>query len=179
MTADVVDAPVIRVTRGVWTESSVEALLREARPDGSPVSQAGRALLERLGDDAHLLDLDDAPLGSAWLSKAGPLNATFLIHVVVQGFDEPVSEQSVRTALLNGLRRAAAFGIESVALPPLGVGAGNLDHERSAAVMVETILYHLEQGQSPMVFEIVVASEYEEEVFRRAAGPHAPPDEPA
>jgi len=179
MTEQRAGGPSIRIVRGLWTESRTEALLREARPDGGPVSQAGRMLLERLGDEASLLDLDDAPLGSAWLSKAGPLPADFLIHVVVQGFDEPVTEHSVRNALLNGLRRASAFGIESVALAPLGVGAGNLDHERSAAVMVETIGGHLEQGQPPAVFEIVVASDYEEEVFRRAAAPYAPPDVPA
>jgi len=166
----------IRVVRGIWTESGTEALLREARPDGGAVSQSGRALLERLGDEAHLLDLDDAPLGSAWLSPAGSLPASFLIHVVVQGLDEPVTEHSVRMALLNGLRRAAAFGIESVALPPLGIGAGNLEPERSAAVMIETIGEHLEQGEAPTVFEVVVGSDYEEDVFRRAATPYAPPD---
>jgi len=170
----------IRVVRGTFTEARTEALLRETRPDGGPVSQSGRALLERLGEDAsRLLDLDEAPAGSAWLSPAGPLPASFLIHLVVQGIDEPVSEQTVRTALTNGLRRAAAFGIESVALPPLGVGAGNLDHERSAELIVQTIGEHLEQGQPPLVFEIVVGSDYEEDVYRRAAAPYAPPDVPA
>lgn len=164
----------IRIVRGVLTESASEALLRETRPDGAVVSPAGKALLGRLGEAAHLLQLDDAPLGSAWISPAGPLAASFLIHLVVQGVDEPVSEDSVRLALTNGLRRAAAFGIESVALPPLGVGAGNLDHERAARVVMDTIGRHLEQGRPPWVFEIVVASDYEEDVFRRAAARSLP-----
>lgn len=164
----------IRVRRGALTEAATEALLRETRPDGAVVSPAGRALLGRLGEAAHLLELDDAPLGSAWISPAGPLAASFLIHLVVQGTDEPVSEESVRASLTNGLRRAAAFGIESVALPPLGVGAGNLDHERAARIVVETLAAHLEQGRPPSVFEVVVASEYEEDVFRRAAARYLP-----
>jgi len=166
----------LRVVRGVWTESEAEALLREAGPDGGAVSPSGRALLQRLGTEADLLDLDDAPVGSAWLSRSGSLSASFLIHVVIQGRDEPVTETSVRTALRNGLRRAAEFGIESVALPPLGVGAGKLDHERSAVLVVETLAEHLEQGGAPTVFEIVVASDYEEEVFGRAAAAFERPD---
>ena len=164
----------IRIVRGVLTEATSEALLRETRPDGAVVSPSGKALLGRLGDDAHLLELDDAPVGSAWLSPAGPLAASFLIHLVVQGTDEPVTPESVRLALTNGLRRAAAFGIESVALPPLGVGAGNLDHERSARIVVDAIGDHLEQGRPPSVFEVVVTSDYEEEVFRRAAARYLP-----
>lgn len=162
----------IRVVRGVLTETTSEAVLRETRPDGAVVSPPGRELLSRLGRAAHLLDLDDAPVGSAWLTPAGPLGASFLIHLVVQGMDEPLSVESVRLALTNGIRRAAAFGVESVALAPLGVGAGNLDHEHSARVTVDAIGAHLEQGQAPLVFEIFVANEYEEEVFRRAAGVH-------
>jgi O-acetyl-ADP-ribose deacetylase (regulator of RNase III) len=165
---------VIRVVLGTLTESTMEALLRETRPDGAVVSPSGKALLARLGDAAHLLDLDDAPIGSAWLSPAGPLHASFLIHLVVQGRDEPVSPESVRLALTNGLRRAAAFGIESVALPPLGVGAGNLDHEQAARIVVEVIAAHLEQGRPPAVFEVVVQSEYEEDVFRRVAARYLP-----
>ncbi len=167
----------IRVVRGTLAEATSEALLRETRPDGAVVSPSGKALLGRLGDAAHLLDLDDAPRGSAWISPAGPLAASFLIHLVVQGHDEPVSAESVRLAFTNALRRAAAFGIDSVALPPLGVGAGNLDHERSAAIVVEAIAAHLEQGRPPSVFEVVVASEYEEEVFRRAAARYLPQDD--
>lgn|GEM_PF-400261 len=160
----------ISVVRGVVTETTSEAILRETRPDGAVVSPPGKALVSRLGEAAHLLDLDDAPIGSAWLTPAGPLRASFLIHLVVQGTDEPVSAESVRLALTNALRRAAAFGIESVALSPFGVGAGNLAHEHSAHVTVTAIESHLEQGQPPSVFEIFVTSEYEEEVFRRAVG---------
>jgi O-acetyl-ADP-ribose deacetylase (regulator of RNase III) len=171
---------VIRVVRGDLAGSAAEAIFREARSDGGPVSPSGRGIVERLGPDgAHLLELDEAPAGSAWLTPAGSLPATFMIHLVVQSPDEPVTTASVRRALVNGLRRAASVGIERVALPPLGVGAGNLEHEQAAAVIVEALADHLEQGEPPRGFEIVVSGEYEEEVFRRAAAAHAPPDEAA
>lgn len=165
----------IRVVRGELADSEAEAILREARSDGGPVSPAGRRIVERLGPEgAHLLELDEAPAGSAWLTPAGPLPSTFMIHLVVQSPEEPVSTVLVRRALTNGLRRAAAVGIETIALPPLGVGAGNLEHEQAATVIVETLVDHLEQGEPPLGFEIVVTGEYEEEVFLRAAADHAP-----
>lgn len=168
----------IRVVRGTLAESKAEALLRETRPDGAVVSPAGKAMLARLGDAAELFELDDAPVGSAWLSPAGSLAASFLIHLVVQGTDEPVSPESVQLAITNGLRRAASFGIESVALPPLGVGAGNLDHEHAARIVVDAIGAHLEHGRPPSVFEVVVTSDYEEDVFRRAAARYLPEEHP-
>jgi O-acetyl-ADP-ribose deacetylase (regulator of RNase III) len=166
------------VVRGTLTESTTEAIVRETRPDGAVVSPSGKALLARLGESAHLLELDEAPVGSAWLSPAGPLGASFLIHLVVQGTDEPVSAESVRLAVTNGLRRAAAFGIESVAFPPLGVGAGNLDHEHAARIVVDAIGAHLDEGRPPSMFEVVVTSDYEEDVFRRVAARYLPEDDP-
>ncbi|MDT8367600.1 MAG: macro domain-containing protein [Longimicrobiales bacterium] len=170
----------IRIVRGRVTEVKAEALLREARPDGGPLTPSGRIFFEALGPEgAHLLQLHDAPPGSAWITPAGSLSASFLIHLVVQSGDEPVTVESVRRALTNGLRRAAAFGIESVALTPLGIGAGNLDAETSAEVMVTVLVAHLEHDAAPRVFELVVGTEYEEDIFRRAAERHASPNRPS
>jgi len=140
------------------------------------MSAAGRALANRLGaEDAELLVLDDAPAGSAFLGAAGTLEAGYLIHVVVQSVEEPVTASTVERGLTNALRRAAAFGIESIALPPMGVGAGNLEAEQSAAILVDVLTRHMELGQPPLEFEVRVTSEFEEEVFLRWVAAQAPP----
>lgn len=158
----------IRVVRGASGEAATEALVREARSDGGAMSAAGRALEDRLGpEDSELLRLDDAPAGSAFLGPAGRLDVAYLIHVVLQSTEEPVTVTTVERGLTNALRRASAFGILSLALPPMGVGAGNLDAEQSAAILTDVLSRHLQAGEPPSEFEIRVTSEYEEEVFRR------------
>ena len=57
--------------------------------------------------------------------------------------------------------------MESLALPPLGLGVGLLDAEDAARAMVEILINHLDEGQPPTVLTIVVTSEYEAEIFRR------------
>ena len=66
----------------------------------------------------------------------------------------------------NALRRCTEWGIERLAVPPLGTGAGNLDAEDAASVMVPVLLEHMREAQHPARVTIVVDSEYEFEVFR-------------
>jgi O-acetyl-ADP-ribose deacetylase (regulator of RNase III) len=86
---------------------------------------------------------------------------------VVRSVDEPVSTHGVERAFRNGLRRLREWGIESVALPPLGTGAGNLDAEDVARIMIEVIQEHTAQFEHPRRFTIVVENDYEEQAFAR------------
>ena len=106
-------------------------------------------------------------MGGAVLTPGGALSASFLIHVVVQSPDEPVTASGIRRGLLNALRRASEFGIASLAFPPVGVGPGNLDVEDAARILQEVLSEHHEGGENPRELLIVVESEYEEEVFGR------------
>jgi len=107
------------------------------------------------------------PVGGAFITPAGRLPASFLIHLVTASEEESESPQSVQRALRNGLRRAVEWEIQSLSLPPLGVGVGHLDVEESGRAMVEILVNHLDEGHPPLTLTIVVASEYEAGVFRR------------
>jgi O-acetyl-ADP-ribose deacetylase (regulator of RNase III) len=92
--------------------------------------------------------------------------------VVLRSREEPVGAEAVRAGLTNGLRRARELGLESLALPPLGLGAGNLDPQESAAVRVPILLDHdCTSSGHPREMTILVATAYEEEVFLRALDP--------
>ena len=58
------------------------------------------------------------------------------------------------------------WGLETLALPPLGTGAGNLDAEDAAGVMVPVLLEHMRDADFPAHVTIVVESEYERDVFQ-------------
>ena len=105
------------------------------------------------------------PIGGAFITPAGELTASFLIHVVTASEEEPESALSVQRALRNGLRRAVEWELKSLALPPLGAGVGHMDIEDSARAMVEILVDHLDEGHPPLDLTIVVAGEYEAVVF--------------
>ena len=160
----------IRVRRGRLGEAGTEAVLRPVRSDLAAVTPASREVAVDAGADVarRLEGLGEVPVGGAVVTPGGGLSAAFLIHVVVQAPDQPLTELTVQRALVNGLRRAREWGISSLALPPLGTGAGNLDPERWAALVVGILRDHADEGGEPTEIEVVVETRYEEEIFQRA-----------
>lgn len=158
----------IQVRVGPLHEVEAEALLRPVSSELAAVTGVGREVDLRVGEEIHerLRALGTLPVGSAIVTPGGDLPVPFIIHVAVQSSEEAVTEAGIARALLNGLRRASEWDIESVALPPLGTGAGNLDPERSAAVMLPVLAAHLGDESHPSTVTIVVSNDYEEEIFR-------------
>jgi len=123
---------------------------------------AGPVLAERLEA------LGELPLGAAVITPAGNLPSPFLIHVVVRSMEEAVTPAVLRLAVTNGLRRAREWGVASLLLPPLGTGAGNLDAQESADIMIPLLVHHLNEGTDLSRVIVLVSSEYEREVFSGA-----------
>ena len=57
------------------------------------------------------------------------------------------------------------MGIETMAIPPLGTGAGNLDTEEAADVMFGVLRGHMEVEEYPREVTVMVATEYELQAF--------------
>jgi O-acetyl-ADP-ribose deacetylase (regulator of RNase III) len=106
------------------------------------------------------------PVGAAVVTNAGDLPVELLIHGVVSSDDEPVSAATVRLALMSALQRAVAFQIREVAIAPFGLGAGNLDIEDSAEIMIEVLTEHMRRSPYPTSVVIVAETELEEAVVR-------------
>ena len=153
--------------QGELAETRLAAVLRPVSAEWEPVTPATRRLEQAAG--TGLLEtcqnLGELPVGSAVITPAGNLHAQFMVHVIVRSREESVSAAGVRRALQNGLRRLSEYGIESVAVAPLGTGAGNLDPEEAAAEMIPILLEHLQAGSNPQRLDIIVDSEYEKDAF--------------
>lgn len=106
------------------------------------------------------------PVGAAVVTAAGELGADLLIHGVVSSREEPVTRATVRQGLTSALHRADAFRITEVAIAPFGLGAGNLDVEDSADVMIDVLSEHMRRSPYPASVVIIVETELEEQVFR-------------
>lgn len=106
------------------------------------------------------------PIGAAVVTRAGNLGVEYVIHGVVSNDEEPVSRSSVRFALTSALQRADAFHIRELAIAPFGLGAGNLDIEDSAEIMVAVLREHMRRSSYPASVIIVVENELEAQVLR-------------
>ena len=106
------------------------------------------------------------PVGAAVVTNAGELRVELLIHGVVSSDTEPVTRATVRLALMSAMQRAVAFQIREVALAPFGLGAGNLDIEESADVMIDVLSEHMKRSPYPSSVVIVAETELEEHVLR-------------
>lgn len=158
----------IRVRVGKLSDQTVEGVMRPVQSDFSPVSHASRDLVAAAGErvEQKLSRVGPLPVGGAVMTPAGDLPCDFLIHVVVSSADEAQSSFSVRKAVQNGLRRASDMGLTSLALPPLGLGAGMTEPEDAARSLCEILFQHVDEGE-PIEITVVVPSPYEEEVFSR------------
>jgi O-acetyl-ADP-ribose deacetylase len=151
------------------------AILRPVASDFSPVnpsmSRFDRAAGPKLADQCR--QLGEMPVGSAVITAGGALAVPFVVHAAVRSSDENATAGSVRRGLLNGLRRLDEWAIDSVAVAPLGIGAGNLDAEESAEAMLPVLAEHLRGSAHPTRVILVVESDYEHAAFAGAVSRHA------
>jgi O-acetyl-ADP-ribose deacetylase (regulator of RNase III) len=161
---------VITVRVGDLAAAAAAALVRPITAEGEAATAAARRVELAAGPAAvdQGRRLGELPVGSAAITGAGALPATFLIHAVVRSYEEPVTAEGVRRALTNGLRRLEEWGIESVALPLLGTGAGGLDAEVAADVLGPALAEHLRERARPLQVTLIVENDYEREAVERA-----------
>ncbi len=119
----------------------------------------GSTLLEQLQLSEPL------SVGSAVVTRAGDLPVNLLVHAIVSSTTEPVSPEGVRRAFRSALERASEWQLARVAIPPLGLGAGNLDLETSAELMADELTRHCRPGVFPTEVTIVAESEDEAAVL--------------
>lgn len=162
----------IRVVREVLEVWEGECVVRAMRSDGASITPVARRIETGAGEmiARRIEGMGELPIGSAVLTPGGDLPVRFLMHVVLQSAEEPVTPAIVQRATANALARAADFDMESLALPPLGTHAGNLEAEEAAHSMAAACAEHFARGGPPHHLVLVVESEYELDVFDRILG---------
>ena len=108
------------------------------------------------------------PVGAAVVTSAGELPVELLIHAVVMSRTERVSRETIRHALTSALQRAEAWQIKEVGIPPFGLGAGNLEIDESADVMLAVIAQHLREARFPEEITLIAETPEEERALSTA-----------
>ncbi len=104
-------------------------------------------------------------VGAAVVTSGGDLPAELVVHAVIMARGEGVSGSGVRRAVAAALRQAAQWQIGTLALPPLGTGAGQLSAEEAADALLEVLVEHGRNADHPANIFIVVGSDVEREIF--------------
>ncbi len=141
------------------------------RPTTSTMAPLCRSLshLEKLGGETFRNQIptnSELAVGSAVVSEAGDVEAGMVIHAVIQSVTDPVSEHSVRAALISALQRADDWQLARLVSPPIGTGAGNLSIEDSAKVMVQVLGSAMASATYPQEMCIVLDNEEDLAVFQ-------------
>ena len=144
-----------------------DAVVRPTTARLDPLSPSLRRL-EQVGGPAFLGQLvvqDELAVGSAVVTGAGDLAADLVVHAVISSADEPVTAGHVRQALMSALQRSGDWQLQRIAVPPIGTGAGNLDLEDVARIMVDVLGRAMATAAFPQEVCIVVDSEEDRAVF--------------
>lgn len=139
----------------------VNAMLEATTPVMRRLEAAGGAALM-----SQMRLAEPLPVGAAVVTGAGDLGVQLLVHGVVSSREQPVTRATVRSALVSTLHRVDAFQIRELAIAPYGLGAGNLDIEDVADVMVDVIREHMRRSAFPASVLIVAETALEEQVLR-------------
>lgn len=164
----------IEVRLGELHEEEAEALVRPVATDFTAVTPAMRRFEQAAGDAVaeQCRMLGEIPPGSAVITAPGELGAEVIVHVAVRSSTENATRPVVRLGLINALRRLTEWEASTVAMAPLGTGAGNLDAETSADLMLEVLAEHVAETGRPERVTLVVEDAYQEAAFTRAVARH-------
>jgi O-acetyl-ADP-ribose deacetylase (regulator of RNase III) len=103
------------------------------------------------------------PIGEAIITKAGNLNAKYVIHAAVMGMDFQTDAEKITKSTRNSLLRANELGIKSIAFPALGTGVGGFPLDECARIMNEEVVYH---GKTKTSLEQVVFILHDDSAYR-------------
>jgi O-acetyl-ADP-ribose deacetylase (regulator of RNase III) len=155
----------IEIRKGDITKLTVDAIVNAANNRmlmgggvAGAIKRAGGKVIE---DEA--VKKGPIPIGEAIITKAGNLNAKYVIHAAVMGMDFQTDAEKITKSTRNSLLRANELGIKSIAFPALGTGVGGFPLDECARIMNEEVVYH---GKTKTSLEQVVFILHDDSAYR-------------
>jgi O-acetyl-ADP-ribose deacetylase (regulator of RNase III) len=160
----VINKTIIRIIKGDISEISAHAIVNAANNQLWMGSGVAGALKRRGGKEIEeeAVKLGPIPVGEAVATKAGRLNAIYVIHAAGMGADLKTDASKIENATRNSLKRAEELGIESIAFPSIGTGVGGFSPKAAADIMLNVAKIHAE-GETQLKEVIFVL--YGDEAF--------------
>ncbi len=157
----------IRVVVDDLASVTADAVVRPTNGNLEAITPALRRLELAAGPRFHELChvQRELAVGAAVVTAGGDLPAELVVHAVIMARGEGVSKAGVRRAVEAALRQSAQWQIGTLALPPVGIGAGQLSAEDAADALLPAVEEHARNAEHPANVLIVVESDVEREIF--------------
>ncbi|MEM4576551.1 MAG: macro domain-containing protein [Candidatus Nezhaarchaeales archaeon] len=155
----------LKLARGDITELKVDAIVNAANERlklgggvaGAILRKGGREIQEECDKIGY------CPVGEAVVTKAGKLEAKYVIHAVGPRYGEGGEDDKLKNATLNSLRRADERDIKSIAFPAISAGTFGFPKDRCAEIMLKTIIEYL-RGNTNL--EEVIVCLYDNDTYK-------------
>jgi O-acetyl-ADP-ribose deacetylase len=161
----------VEVLEGDITRLEVDAIANAANTDlkhgggvAGAISRAGGLVVQRESDLRAPIGL-----GEAVETTGGEMPCRWVIHAATMELGGPTSAEIIRRATASTLRRADELGAKSLALVAFGTGVGGFAVDEAAAIEVQEVRRHLDEGRSGLERVVfAVRGDEAREAFERA-----------
>jgi O-acetyl-ADP-ribose deacetylase len=160
----------IEVRQADITKLEVDAIANAANTElkhgggvaGAIVRAGGRVIQDESDRKAPI------GLGQAVETTAGELPPKWVIHAATMELGGPTSDQIIRDATANTLRKADELGARSLGLVAFGTGVGGFPVDQAARIEVAEVRTHLAGGSQLERVVFCVFGEEAREAFDKA-----------
>ena len=131
----------IKIKRDDLTNMEVDAFVFYAKSDLSLGSGYGNAISTRGGPSikAELEKLGSVKQTESIVSKAGNLNAKYIVHAVGPAFQEEDLVPKLKATISNALLEASKYEINTLAFPLMGIGFYGVPVDVSVKTMYDCV----------------------------------------
>jgi len=158
----------ITFTAGNLADARTDGIVSSANYNMNMQSGVGDALRKKGGEAIELEAMEGGPraLGTCIATKAGTLNARYVLHAVSAWNETSCVGRATQRALLL----ADELGLRSLAMPALGTGVARVTMETCANAMMTALRWHLALGGTRLRHvHVILADEAKLAVFREVA----------
>ena len=158
----------LKLIKDDLTALDVDAFVFYARGDLELGSGYGTAIGQRGGQSIkkELAEIVAIKMGDAVITGAGQMKAKHIIHACGPKFQEPDTENKLRTCMLSALEVASKYGLKRIAFPPMGAGFYGIPMDQCATVMLDVIKSFLQAGTSLQEVIVCVMDKRDFELFK-------------
>lgn len=157
---------VLRIMMGDITERDTDAIVNAANnylKHGGGVAGAivkkGGYIIQEESDRIGFV-----PTGEAAITKAGALEAKYVIHAVGPIWGEGDEDKKLKNAVLNSLNKAEEYGLKSISFPAISSGIYGCPKDFVAEILIKTAVEYMKKEVSCL--ETVEFCIYDEDTYR-------------